>query len=222
MAYLLILNGPRVDEVVALDPSATLTLGSSRDSHIQLLDPDVAPTHGRVYPAEGTYWFQDLGQGYTLLNLDLMEGSTQGLFPHDVLILGRTFVKFVLEPPAARAGAAGPSHAVKAKEAEIERLRKRLTEAQGGTSKVRRELSEAREQIEAVREEQRVERERAAAEIEKIRAAHRAERDSARTLTPLEFEPDAAADRLEQELRALRGRASELAATLAMSRAEAP
>jgi len=245
MAYLLVLNGPRLDELFELDPGATLTLGSSADAHIQLPDPDVAAVHGRVYPAEGRFWLQDLGQGYTLLNLDHVSGATQELYPHDVLILGRTFLKFVAEPPAARGGA-GASHAVKAKQAEIERLRKRLTQAQSTTSKARRELASVQESIEAARAEERAaadevraelesarethqaelesarethraELESARDELEAVRAAHRAQRESARVLHPLVFERDAAGDRLEDELRALRARASQLAADLALT-----
>ena len=103
MAYLLILNGQRVDDFVELDPGATLTIGSGAANHIHLPEEHVAEMHGQVYPGQGAFWFQDLQQGYTCLNADPVAGTVHELHPNDVLTFGRTFLKFVLEPPA-RAG----------------------------------------------------------------------------------------------------------------------
>lgn len=206
MAFLLFLTGQRVDDVVELNPAATLTLGSSRDAHIQVLDdPDVGGTHGQVFPAEGSYWFQDLGQGYTYLNLDPLSNATHALRPHDMLIVGRTFLKFVTERPSQRAAGAGDAERkLAAHKKEIDRLRERLTDSQSDVSKTRRELSQS------------------LAELERVRAAHRAERAESRELSTLAFERFVERDQLEGELRELRGRATELAVALAVGEAPTP
>ena len=206
MPFLLFLTGPRVDDVVELNPDATLTLGSSGEAHIQVLDDaDVAATHGQIYPAEGSYWFQDLGQAYTYLNLDPLTNATHALRPHDVLIVGRTFLKFVTERPRARAGGGGgrSSREVATHKKEIERLREKVNESKSVAAKARRELAQVR------------------SELEKVRATQRAERASSRQLGVLELEHAELGEEIEAELLELRARASELAAALVVGRSGA-
>ena len=123
MAFLRFITGKRVDEVIELNPSATLVLGSSADSHIQLTDDkEIHGTHCQVYPAEGSFWLRDLGEGgLTILNMRRLAGETDVLRDHDVFIIGRTFVKFLAERPAG-GGGAGPAAAPAAQQ-EIESLR---------------------------------------------------------------------------------------------------
>ena len=197
MAFLLFLNGPRADDAVELDPSATLTLGSSPEAHVQVPDADAAPAHAQVYPAEGRVWLQDFGQGYTYLNLEPLASATVALEPHDVLIVGRTFLKFVTQPPRAR-GADRASELTGAKR-EIERLRLRLTEAHGDLARARKETAKVEE------------------ELESARATLIAQRELSDRLTEPGFDRVVELDPIEDELRALRARAAALATSLAVA-----
>lgn len=206
MAYLLILTGQRADDVVELNPAATLSLGSSTEAHIQLPQADVAAIHAQVYPAQGSYWFQDLGEGHTSINMDPLANATHVLRAHDVLALGRTFVKFVTEPPHAHGGV-DRSEELGARDREIEQLRERVAQLEAKNGELGGELERAREQVEEVR-----------AELEEVRAAESAQ-ELASALAVQEATRAAEETRpIEDELRTLRGRASDLAAALDMGR----
>jgi len=98
-AYLQFLNGERAEDFVELHPEATLVVGSAETSHIRLTDPEVAPRHCQVYPGDGGYWLQDLGAGATIHDVQRLIAATARLRPYDVVILGKTFVRFLAEPP---------------------------------------------------------------------------------------------------------------------------
>jgi predicted nuclease with TOPRIM domain len=139
MAYLQFLTGTRAEEVVELNDAATLIVGSAADSHIQLLDPEIAPNHCQVYPAQGGFWLQDLGMGATILNMRRLAGETAGLREKDVFILGRTFIKYWVESPstaaAAGGGGGGDSEALEAAQRENAALKEEVDRLRGWGSK---------------------------------------------------------------------------------------
>ncbi|MBL4849889.1 MAG: FHA domain-containing protein [Planctomycetes bacterium] len=101
MAYLQFMNGSRADQLQELSRSSLLIVGNSSEAHVQLTDEGIGATHCSIYPAEGSYWLQAKGQGLTLINTRrLNNGETGKLQPNDVLILGKTFVRFLAEKPA--------------------------------------------------------------------------------------------------------------------------
>ena len=209
MAYLLILTGQRADDVVELNPAATLSLGSSSEAHIQLPEADVAATHAQVYPAQGSYWLQDLGEGSTYINMDPLANATQVLRAHDVLALGRTFVQFVTERPHAQGGV-DRSREIGARDREIEQLRERVARLAAKNGALGGELDRAQVQVEQLR-----------AELEGVRVAENAQ-EAESALAVLEATRAAEETRpIEDELRTLRGRASDLAAALVMGRSGA-
>ena len=106
MACIQFLNGSRAEELVELNPAATVIVGSAHDVHIQVTDPDVVGSHCQLYPAEGSYWLQDLGEGFTVLNAARLASTAVGLRPYDVFIRGKTFLRFLAEPP--RCSSCGP------------------------------------------------------------------------------------------------------------------
>lgn len=99
MAYVQFLNGPRSDEYVELHPTASLILGSDPDAHILVTDSGVAGKHCTIYPAQGTYWLTDMGEGDTILNMKRLVSATDSLGPDDIAIVGTTFFRFLSEPP---------------------------------------------------------------------------------------------------------------------------
>lgn len=168
MSYLQILTGPRGDEVIELNSTATLIVGSAPDAHIQLPDSDVTPNHCQVYPAQGSFWLQDLGQGSTVLNMRRLTGEIEGLKPLDVIIVGRTFLRFLAQAPAAASGsgshtgaavgggedsaalAAAQSEIAALKE-EVDQLRNWHSKGEALSSTLTEKLREAKDRLEKVR-----------------------------------------------------------------------
>jgi FHA domain/Prokaryotic RING finger family 1 len=87
------LCGPRDQESEDLHPTASLLLGKGPKAHIQVPDPEVMEEHCVVYPAEGSYWLQDLGQGFTVVGGQRLSADSVRLEPGEVLIVGRTYLK---------------------------------------------------------------------------------------------------------------------------------
>ncbi|RMG19006.1 MAG: FHA domain-containing protein [Planctomycetota bacterium] len=213
MAWLQFLSGERADDFVELNPTATLIIGSAPDAHIQLRDPEIAPQHCQVYPAQGAYWLRDLGQGMTVHGLHRLVQETEGLRDHDVFILGRTFVRFCAQPPRGASGGSGAGadpaaleaaqRELAALRAEVDRLRAWGSKGEELTESLSEKLREAKERLEKARR-QLNERDE---EIERLRAERgAADKESAR----LE-------ERLSEavgELRELRGKSAELEAAL--------
>lgn len=168
MSFLQFVTGSRSQEFVELNPTASLIVGSSSSAHIQLHDPDVQQQHCRIYPAQGAFWLQDLGQGFTILNMKRLSNETEGLRANDVFIVGRTFIKFWAEKPPATGGGGGADPAeletarrrVSQLEAELEQARASSAGQQQGAERVQMlmkalgekdaELDEVRAKMEAI------------------------------------------------------------------------
>jgi DNA repair exonuclease SbcCD ATPase subunit len=133
-------------------------------------DPEVAPSHCQVYPAQGNYWLQDLGAGQTFLNMQRLGGETDGLNVNDVFIMGRTFVRFLETAPAS--GGAGSSmgssmgsavagvdpsafdaqqREIESLKEEVERLRDHGRKGEDLTDTLGDKLSDAKEKFEKAR-----------------------------------------------------------------------
>ncbi len=80
-----------------LNPSASLVLGSGPEAHIRI--PGLQPKHATVYPAQGSYWLQDLGTGVTIHGMRRLQDSVVLLESSDVVILGTTYVQFWSNTP---------------------------------------------------------------------------------------------------------------------------
>ena len=48
----------------------------------------IAPKHCQVYPAQGSYWLQDLGEGTTIHGMKRIVSETVQLQPYDVVMTG--------------------------------------------------------------------------------------------------------------------------------------
>ena len=162
MAYLQFLSGGRDQEIQVLDDGASLTVGSGEGAHVKVDDPGVEGEHCKVYPAEGSFWLQDLC-GQTVLRMRRMQPqSTEGLQDKDVFILGRTFVKFWVEEPASGGGGGGgadPAELEAAKEAEasakaeLESAKAELESAKAELESAKAELGSAQEALEGAKGE---------------------------------------------------------------------
>ncbi len=175
MAFFVLLNGPRAEEVHALHPEAMLMVGGGPNSHIQLADVHVADVQGQVYPAEGFYWFQDLGYGFTFVNGAELTRAVHQLMPNDVLQLGRTFLRFVLQPPAATGTGEVDAlrHEVAALREEALDATKRLGQLESTKAEVAKRLEAARAaEGAAVKDAKRLAQENAglARDLERLRA----------------------------------------------------
>ncbi|RMG12711.1 MAG: FHA domain-containing protein [Planctomycetota bacterium] len=193
MAFLQFLSGARDQEFEPLNDSASLVLGSGPEAHLRCPDPGVEAKHCTIYPAQGSFWLQDLGAGMTVFNMQRMAGSTQPLKPGDVFIVGRTYVKFWAEKPAQPGGGGGDPAALQAVQTE-------LAAAQERASRLEAELAQAsdlRARLEAA--EQRT----GALEAELATAKQSAEEAAARA-SALEDELAAAKADAEGQIRAAR------------------
>lgn len=105
MACIQFLSGSRDQEFVELDPAATLTLGSADSGvEIKVSDPGIEPIHCRIYPGNGQFWLQSNSDSIWI-NMDrAQKGSTKGLPDTSILILGKTYLKFWSQRPAAASG----------------------------------------------------------------------------------------------------------------------
>lgn len=184
MPFLQFLNGVRDGQVEALNPSASLVVGSLDDPaqvHIRCTDQGIEGRHVQVYPGQGSFWLNDLGAGLTVLNMKRLKGSTEGLKDKDIFIIGTTFVKFMMERPAAGAapapaapGGASPAQLeaakreVEAAKAEVARLQqegqrlqaqaqqadaaqKQVAQLQEAGAAVKRDLEQAKRDLEAAK-----------------------------------------------------------------------
>jgi len=211
MAWIQFVSGSRDQDVVELNDTASLILGSSPESHIQVEDPDVAPKHCQIYFGRDSYWVQDLGQGRTVLDMKRLQGETKSFRQGNVLIVGRTYIKFWgVEPPALSSGPAAGSGAGPVTDDPA--ATQALAAAQQEAEDVRAELEAARAKAEAA--ERRAEE--AGAEADGLRrAAERAgslEEDLARTreqLADLRRELEGSAEELRQAQAALDSRGSQ-------------
>ena len=98
MAQLQFLSGPRDQERVDLNPSASLVIGRGEGAHIDLGEDEAAePQHAAIYPADGAFWLQDLGAGITIVDLKRLASTTAQLHDRDVFIVGGTYLKLWLE-----------------------------------------------------------------------------------------------------------------------------
>lgn len=207
MACFVVLNGPRVDEVLELNPNATLTVGGGPNNHLQLPDVHVADLHAQVYPAEGYYWFQDLGYGFTLVNAMELNRSVHQLVEHDVLQLGRTFLRFALQPPAATG-----TGDLEELQNELRFLREEAQDATKRIAQLESTKAEVAKRLEAAR----------AAETAAAKEAKQLSRENqtlTRDLERLRAELGAAGDASEEKTR-LASEATELRAELELRRAE--
>jgi predicted component of type VI protein secretion system len=148
MPYVQILSGSRANDVIELNPSASLIVGSAQDAHIQLSDADVVPNHCQIYPAQEAYWLQDLGEGLTVLNTHRLAGTTEGLRPNDVFILGQTFLRFLTQKPVG-AGGGGDAQL----QAEVERLTAAGRKGEELTLALGEKLRSAKSTLETLREQ---------------------------------------------------------------------
>ncbi|MCA9604307.1 MAG: FHA domain-containing protein [Myxococcales bacterium] len=146
MACFVVLTGSLVDQVFDLHPTATLTLGSGPNNHIQLPEADVAELHAQVYPAQGRYWFQDLGYGYTLVNARDVSQTVHPLDENDVVQLGRTFLRFLFQPPAgvATGGLTELQHQLTSLREEAMDATKRLAQLESTKDELARRLESSR------------------------------------------------------------------------------
>lgn len=222
MACFVVLTGSLADEVFDLNPAATLTLGSGPNNHIQLPEPDVAELHAQVYPAEGRYWFQDLGYGYTVINAQELSQSVHPLDENDVVQLGRTFVRFLFERPAAT-GAPDLEHQLASLREEAMDATKRLAQLESSRDEMARRLESSRSaESAASRDAKKLgrENEKLTKEVERLRTEVEALAAAAEEKTQLEDEGVAVReerDRLRQEVAEkarLEARLSELEAEL--------
>ena len=99
MAHLQFLSGSRDQELVELHDTASLLLGRGSEVHIPLEDDGIAPRHCLLYPAQGSIWLQDLGEGTTIYGLQRLKGDTVRLRDREVFILGEVYVKFWASRP---------------------------------------------------------------------------------------------------------------------------
>ncbi|MFK7991234.1 MAG: hypothetical protein AB8I08_34780 [Sandaracinaceae bacterium] len=224
MAYLVILTGQRVDDVVELNPGATLTIGSDPTAHIHVPDSHVAPVHGQVYPAEGSYWFQDVGQGYSLVNLDPLANNAHALRANDGMALGRAFLTYVLDAPKAERVKEDTADELAERDAEIKRLRERLLTQQGEASKLARNTAELTKQTErdaeAIRQLEEA-REQVKAELDAIRAGDKSAQKDAAKANEEKATAIAARDAALAELAEAKQELSRLGIELAEARADA-
>jgi len=105
MACIQFLSGSRDQEFVDLDPAATLTLGSADSGvEIKVSDPGIEAIHCRIYPGNGQFWVQSNSDSIWI-NMDrAQKGATKGLPDKSILILGKTYLKFWSQRPAASSG----------------------------------------------------------------------------------------------------------------------
>ncbi|MBX3276178.1 MAG: hypothetical protein KF729_38350 [Sandaracinaceae bacterium] len=206
MAFFVVLNGPRADEVLELDPHATLMLGGGPNNHVVLPDLHVADLQAQVYPAEGYYWFQDLGYGFTLVNGLELARAVHALVENDVVQLGRTFLRFCLQPPAA-ASAGG----IEELRAEIAFLRDEAQDATARLAQLESTKAEMGRRLEAAR----------SAESAAARDVKRLTRENEKITKELERARGelAAAGEVAEGGRRLEGEAAELRAELERRRA---
>ncbi|MCO5171465.1 MAG: FHA domain-containing protein [Planctomycetes bacterium] len=224
--FLQFLNGGRDQEVEDLNPQASLVLGSAGDAHIRVGDPGIEGRHCQVYPAQGSFWLQDLGAGNTILHMKRLKGTTEGLKAGDIFIIGTTFVKFWTERPAVGGGGGGAAAPAadpglerelaaartKAEEAgrDLEQARQELERAQGEAEAARAKAEQAEGELERLRgererlDEQRQEAERARDELQGRIAGAEAEAAAAKA----EAEAAAARAKAEAEEEAARAKAA--------------
>lgn len=165
--FLQFLNGSRDQQVEALNPAASLVIGSGDDAHIRVTDPGIEGKHCQVYPAQGAFWLQDLGAGNTILHMKRLKTTTEGLKGGDIFIVGQTFVKFWTERPAVGGGApaaapAGGGAALEAAKKELQAAKAQAESLEGELARARKEAQDAAD--EASRAQGDVERERAGRE----------------------------------------------------------
>jgi len=165
MPFLQFITGSRDQQFEELNPAASLVVGSGAEAHIKVSDPDIQPKHCNVYPAQGSYWLQDLGTGRTIVRMKSLSNTTEGLKAGDVFIVGTTFVKFWQEKPAGGGGGGGggggadPAALEAAKrelarvQAEFDSFKSTAGEGEEKTKALEAEVVEARQKLEEVTEQ---------------------------------------------------------------------
>lgn len=228
MAYLLILTGQRVDELVELSPTATLTVGSSAAAHVRLPDAEIAEIHCQIYPAERRFWLQDLGQGRTLHNLEQLSNEASGLSPHDVIVLGSTFLKFVTERPVMVGGDDHRAEEIQQLSRELSASRAEVSRADSTAETLRHEVEGSALAVQRLREaldgrEREVEQIRKRSEAlrldaEQVQVENEGrEAEARRELAELRGQFQQASRELEQTRAGGEGRATEIAQELALA-----
>lgn len=215
MPFLQILSGERADELFELHPSASLVVGTGPEAHIRLPDSRMGVSHCQVFPAQGSYWLRDMGQGPTVSNLRRVAANeTARLAVRDILIVGHTFMRYLEERPAA-AGPKGADPAdlvraverVRALELQTKTLEAQLSALEGHAGGAHKERETARQMVSDLRSQL------ASAEDTSQRSGVELERARTRIQT-LEKEQDKVRARLnevqEEAKKALAAKAEEI------------
>lgn len=175
MAQIQFLNGMRDGDVQDLVEEASLSLGQAEGQFIQIKDQGVEPEHALLYSVKGQFYVMlqpSAPAAKVFLNFKPVGATAAAVSDKDILMFGRTLVKFWLrQAPAAGGGGGGPTMAPAAADPRVARerdeakarvadLEKQLAAANTGASgaqsaldAARREATDAKGQLEARKRE---------------------------------------------------------------------